>query len=110
MINRSTTTQFDGYSSWPTPPFVPNPGGALPLPDVSGRLRMTRSQGWVRNYIWHRGGWKELGKAPLPGEVWVGLSIGTSADVWQQHPVTAAFDNFVLKSSDAICPTGSYPP
>jgi hypothetical protein len=109
MINRSTTTQFDGYSSWPTPPFVPNPGGALPLADGSGRLRMTRSQGWVRNYIWHRGGWKELGKAPLPGEVWVGLSIGTSAGVWQQHAVTAAFDNFVLKASDAICPTGSYP-
>jgi DNA-binding SARP family transcriptional activator len=109
MINRSTTTQYDGYSSWPTRPFVPDPRGGLPLADLSGRLRMSRSDGWVRNYIWHHGGWKELGKAPLPGEVWVGLGIGTSAGVWQQQDVAAAFDNFVLKAAHADCPAGSNP-
>jgi hypothetical protein len=108
-INRGTTTQYDGYGSWPTRPFVPAPRGGLPLADTSGRLRMSRSDGWVRNYIWHHGGWKELGKAPLPGEVWLGLSIGTSADAWQQHDVSAAFDNFVLKAAHADCPAGSNP-
>jgi DNA-binding SARP family transcriptional activator len=97
-----TTTQYDVYTTWPGQ-------GSAPLADTSGSFRMTRSHGIVRNYIWHRDQWKELGKIPIRGEVWVGVSLWTFANVWQQQDVSAAFDNFNLTAPNPDCPAGSNP-
>lgn len=101
-ITRSTTTRYDVYTTWPGQ-------GSAPLADMSGSFRMTRSHGIVRNYIWHHDQWKELGKLPIRGEVWVGVSVWTFANIWQDQNVSAAFDNFTLTAPNPDCPAGSYP-
>ena len=101
-VTRSTTTQYDIYTAWPNQ-------GTAPLADTSGSFRIARSNGIVRTYFWHRDQWHELGKLSISGEIWVGVSIWTFANLWQQQPVSAAFDNFVITAPDANCPTGSDP-
>jgi DNA-binding SARP family transcriptional activator len=101
-ITRSTTQQYDVYATWPGK-------GSAPLADTSGSFRMTRTNGIVRSYIWHHAQWQELGKISIRGELWVGLSLWTFANVWQGQPVSAAFRNFTLKSPNVDCPAGSNP-
>ena len=94
---------LDGYNAYPS-------GSAVaPLPDASGSLRMSRTGGVLRVYFWHHEQWKEIGRIAISGEIWVGLSIGTFANTWQQQNVSAAFRNFVLTASNADCPAGSDP-
>jgi DNA-binding SARP family transcriptional activator len=101
-VTRSTTQQYDVYTTWPGT-------GSAPLADTSGSFRITRTNGIVRNYIWHHAKWQELGKLPIRGELWVGLTLSTSSNVWQGQSVSAAFRNFTLKSPRVDCPAGSYP-
>jgi hypothetical protein len=101
-VTRSTTQQYDVYTTWPG-------NGSAPLADTSGSFRMTRTNGIVRNYIWHHAQWQELDEIPIRGELWIGLSLWTFANVWQGQPVSAAFRNFTLKSPGVDFPAGSNP-
>jgi len=103
LISRVTAPWGDGYHAWP------RGGGVMPLRDQSGSLRMTRSHGIVRVFFLHHDQWKELGRIPISGQIWVGVSIGTFQKDWQQEDVSAAVDNFVLKAPDTDCPAGSDP-
>lgn len=101
-ISRSTTTQYDIYTTYPAQ-------GNAPLADTSGFFRMTRKNGILRTYIWHHDQWKTLSKLPIRGGLSVGVSLWTFANVWRGQPVSAAFDNFVVKAPRADCPAGSTP-
>ena len=103
LVKRFTTTGGDGYNAWP------NGSSVQPLADSSGSLRMNRSNGIIRVFYMHHGSWTQLGRIPISGEIWVGVSIGTFQNDWQQQDVSAAFDNFVLKAPKADCPAGSQP-
>ncbi len=102
LISRSTAKWGDVYNAWPN-------GGGVALPDTSGSLRMTRSKGVVRVFLRHHRQWKELGAKTIRGEIWVGLSLSSNANDWQQTGVSASFDNFRLTAPDADCPAGSDP-
>jgi DNA-binding SARP family transcriptional activator len=102
-ISRTTTAHWgDIYNTWPG-------RGAVALPDTSGSLRLARSNGVLRSYIWHHDQWKQLGAQTISGEIWVGMTVGASSSDWQDIQVSAAFDNFVLTATKADCPTGSQP-
>lgn len=92
-ITRSTTPQFDGYTTLP----VPDGGsGTVGLADTSGAFRITRAHGVLEDYVWHDGHWKKLWGRGLrkTGEIWLALGIVTFQPDWQQQDVSAAFDNF----------------
>jgi DNA-binding SARP family transcriptional activator len=102
-VSRTTTSQWgDIYNTWPG-------RGAVALADTSGSLRLARSNGVVRTYIWHHDQWKELGAQPISGQIWVGVTLSSNANDWQQMSVAAGFDNFVVTAPDATCPAGSDP-
>jgi DNA-binding SARP family transcriptional activator len=102
-ISRTTSLQSgDIYNAWPG-------RGAVALADTSGSLRMARSNGVLRTYLWHHGQWKELSAQAISGQIWVGMTLGSNADSWQQTSVSASFDHFVITASDATCPAGSDP-
>jgi hypothetical protein len=84
-------------------------GGAAALADTSGSLRIARSNGIVRTYLWHRDQWKELGAQDISGGLWVGVTLSSDARDCQQKSVEAGFDNFSLTAPDANCPAGSDP-
>jgi DNA-binding SARP family transcriptional activator len=103
LISRTTTSQWgDIYNTFPAQ-------GSVPLSDTSGSLRIARSKGIVRTYLWHHGQWKKLSAQTISGQIWVGMSLGTFADRWQDMNVKATFDNFLVTASDASCPPGSDP-
>jgi len=102
-ISRSSTSQAgDMYSAWPG-------RGAVALADQTGSLRIARSKGVVRTYLWHHGQWKELSSQTIAGQVWVGMTLSSNADAWQRMSVSASFDHFAIKAPDATCPAGSDP-
>jgi DNA-binding SARP family transcriptional activator len=103
LIKRVTAQTGDGYSAQPAGGYV------SPLADRSGTLRITRSHGIVHVYFRHSGQWKMLGRTPLPGEIWLQISLGATQYGWQQQSVSAAVDNFRLTASKARCPAGSNP-
>jgi DNA-binding SARP family transcriptional activator len=102
-ISRTTTSQWgDIYTTWPG-------RGAVALADTSGSLRIARSNGVVRTYLWHHDQWKALGRQAISGDIWIGMTLSAFANDWQQMNVSAAFDKFVLTAPDAVCPAGSDP-
>jgi hypothetical protein len=102
-ISRTTTSQRgDIYNTWPG-------RGAVAFADTSGSLRIARSNGVVRTYLWHHDQWKELGAYTIPGQIWVGVTLSSNANDWQQTSVAAGFDNFLLTAPAANCPAGSDP-
>jgi hypothetical protein len=102
-ISRSSTSQWgDMYNAWPG-------RGAVALADQSGSLRIARSKGVIRTYLWHHGQWKELSLQTIAGQVWVGMTLSSNADAWQRMSVSASFDHFAIKAPDATCPAGSDP-
>jgi DNA-binding SARP family transcriptional activator len=102
-ISRTTTTQWNMYNAWP------GQGDAVALADTAGSLRIARSKGIVRTYLWHHDQWKELSAQTISGEIWVGMTLSSSANYWQQMNVSASFDNFLLTAPNANCPAGSDP-
>ena len=102
-ISRATTTQWNDYNAWP------GRGDAVALPDSSGSLRIARSKGIVRTYLWHHDQWKELSAQEIYGTIWVGMTLSSSANYWQQMNVSAGFDGFAITAQDATCPAGSDP-
>jgi hypothetical protein len=72
-------------------------------------LRIARSHGVVTTFFQHHGQWRKLGALAVSGEVWLEMTLGTNADLWQHVDVSAALDNFVVKAPDADCPAGSDP-
>jgi hypothetical protein len=102
-IGRATWSQWgDYYNSWPQ-------GSNAQVADTSGTLRLARSNGVVTTFFQHSGQWRKLGSQAVSGEIWLGLTLGTNADLWQHVDVSAAFDNFVVTAPDADCPAGSDP-
>ncbi len=101
-ISRATNSYGDFYTDWPG-------RGSLPLADSSGSLRIARSNGMLRSYVWHHGKWKQLGAQTISGEIWAGMTVSAFSRDWQHLPVSAAFDNFVATATSADCPTGSQP-
>jgi hypothetical protein len=100
---RATWSQWgDYYASWPNGPNAR-------IADTSGSLRIARSHGVVMTFFMHDGQWRKLGSLAVSGEVWLGMTLGTNADLWQRVDVSAAPDNFVLTAPDADCPAGSDP-
>jgi DNA-binding SARP family transcriptional activator len=102
-ISRTTSSQGgDIYNAWPG-------RGAVALADTSGSLRIARSNGVARTYLWHHGQWKELSAQAITGQLWVGMTLSSNAETWQQMSVSASFDHFAITASDATCPAGSDP-
>jgi len=109
----NSSLRGDEYNSWITPG-----GGALPLADPSGSLRMTRVGALVTTYFWHRNGWQRLASGVPSGGVLAGFGLQA---VWNPDPTLGndpfghqeakvAFDNFTVTGADPICPPGSQPP
>jgi len=71
--------------------------------DREGRLRIARRNNVFATYYWRRERWVKMDSAILPGNAEIAFTIGSGADVWAKHDVTAAFDNFVLYSSREDC-------
>jgi DNA-binding SARP family transcriptional activator len=103
LVQRFTAPWGDGYQAWPK-------GRAITLlPDPSGSLRLTRSNGIVRSFFQRHGRWIQIGQKPISGNISVGVGIQAGQKDWQLQAVSAAVDNFVAKAPKANCPAGSTP-
>ena len=102
-ISRATTSQWgDMVNAWPG-------RSSAPLSDQSGSLRIARTAHVVKTYVWHNGRWKNLSSQVLSGAIWLGLTLSSNADSWQNMNVSAAFQHFLATAPDATCPPGSDP-
>jgi DNA-binding SARP family transcriptional activator len=103
LIQRVTAPWGDGYNAYPSGSSVTR------LPDQSGSLRLTRSNGIVRAFFRHDSQWIKLGQKTFSGEISIGVDISAIQQDWQQEDVSAAVDNFVLKAPSGDCPPGGNP-
>jgi len=99
----------DEYTGWVTPN-----GASVPLPDMSGRLRITRVNTLETTYFWHNGAWQKLASGISRGAAVFGLQAmwfpnGGNAPFGQQE-AKVAFDNFTVTGANPACPPGSQPP
>jgi DNA-binding SARP family transcriptional activator len=102
LMQRFTAPWGDGYQAWPS-------GSITLLPDKYGTLRLTRSRGILHAYFSRGNKWIQSGEKPFRGEVRLDLNVGAFKKDWQQQNVSAAVDNFVVKTPKADCPAGSNP-
>jgi DNA-binding SARP family transcriptional activator len=102
-IERVTAPWGDGYNAYPSGTSVTR------LPDQSGLLRVTRANGIIRVFFRHNNKWIKLGQKPYLGSLVIGIGLDAIQQDWQQQAVSAAFDNFVLKTPKAECPAGRSP-
>ena len=100
LIQRVTAPWGDGYNAWPSGT------SAMPQPDQSGSLRLSRSNGRIHADFLDNNRWVEVGEAPSSGDIWLGIDMNASQDSWQQQAVSAAVDNFTVTATKAVCPGG----
>ena len=104
VVRQSSAQWGDRYASW-----VSGAHGGIPLDDRQGKLRLRRVGGMITTYFWYGGGWRTVVSNRSTGRATLGLQLQADGDEFSHTDVRVAFDNFVVRATDADCPPGSDP-
>lgn len=104
VLRQSSAQWGDQYASW-----VSSVNGAIPLEDMRGKLRLRRVGARITTYFWYGGGWRRIVSGTSTGPATLGLQVQADGDEFSHTEVRVAFDNFVVKATEADCPPGSDP-
>lgn len=104
VVRQSSAKWGDQYGSWVIPAAT-----GVPLADLTGRLRMKRVDGVITTYFWYGGGWRRLVSGVSRGTAVLGLQAQANGDEFTRAEVRVAYDNFVVKATEADCPSWADP-
>jgi len=77
--------------------------------DLSGTLRLTRTNGRLSAYYLGRRGWVKLASATERRFATLVLLVASDATEFGGHPARVGFDNFHATAADSFCPGPYYP-
>ena len=104
VLRQSSAQWGDQYAAW-----VGRVNGGIPLEDRQGRLRLRRAGATITTYFWYGGGWRRFVSGRSTGAATLGLQLQADGDEFSHTEIRVAFDNFVVKATEADCPPGSDP-
>ena len=101
---RSSPQYGDGFGSF----TGPGPSGSVPLPDLSGSLRLARQNGVITTYFLHNGNWDALTSTKKSGLATIAIGASAGSDFGGQS-VVVDLRNFTVTGDRPVCPPGSQP-
>jgi DNA-binding SARP family transcriptional activator len=87
----------------------PGGSGSVQLDDVSGSLRIARSDGLLSTYFLHNGSWDELTSTHDTRPATIAIGASAAGNEFGGQPVTVDFRNFTVTGDNLSCPPGSQP-
>jgi hypothetical protein len=100
-VGRQSSTEWgETYAAW----VIPNNGGVPGVTDTSGRIRIARTDGVISAYVMRRGSWFRLVSGRNTGTAIIGPQATATDEGFGHKPVRVAFDNFVVKAKQPLCP------
>ncbi|MDO8412812.1 MAG: hypothetical protein Q7S51_03360, partial [Gallionellaceae bacterium] len=80
--------------------------GVIPTGDLSGKLRLVRTNGTITGYYYASGNWIMVNSTQTTtNDVGIGLHAWSHNYAFTNQDVKLAFDNLVLNQGELICPT-----
>ncbi|HEU5213991.1 MAG TPA: BTAD domain-containing putative transcriptional regulator [Gaiellaceae bacterium] len=105
VMRDSSSQSGDGYASW-----AGSDTSFVPIPDLSGRLRIARVKGIETTYFWHEGQWQSSASSRETGPAVIGLqAFSDGHDPFGGQELKVAFDNFTVAGIQPSCPPGAGP-